>query len=170
MYDDAVSHYLKAVDLIQSKKSDYLHYKKNLTEKEAVLYSHVASCYKQTQSTKREIDFCSKVIERGPYITDSTLLAKAFLGRGYAYESIEKFAEAKEDMTRVRELQPSNQEATRALTRLNKAIKEANKVDLSDVDSRLGKIKDAGNQCYTQKRYKEAIEKFSEGISLYLAD
>jgi hypothetical protein len=91
------------------------------------------------------------VIERGPYITDSSLLTKAFLGRGYAYESIEKFAEAKEDMTRVRELQPSNQEATRALTRLNKAIKDANKVDLSDVDIKLGKIKDAGNQKYTAK-------------------
>jgi len=48
MYEEAVSHYLKAVDLIQSKKSEYIHYKKNLTEKEALIYSQVASCYKQT--------------------------------------------------------------------------------------------------------------------------
>ena len=73
-------------------------------------------------------------------------------------------------MTRVRELQPTNQEATRALTRLNKAIKDAGRVDLSDVDVKLGKIKDAGNLKYTEKNYKEAVTKFSEGIDLYLAD
>lgn len=97
-------------------------------------------------------------------------MAKAYLLRGYAYESIEKLNEAKEDMTRVRELQPTNQEATRALTRLSKAIKDVGRVDLSDVDAKLAKIKDLGNQRYTEKKYKEAIQKFSEGIDLYLAD
>jgi len=131
---------------------------------------NVASCYKQTQATKKEIEYASKVIERAPYVQDSAVLAKAYLLRGYAYESIDKFKEAKEDMTRVRELQQSNQEATKVLTRLNKAIADLNKVDLGDVDAKLGKIKDAGNQIYTTKKYKEAIEKFSEGINLYLAD
>lgn len=73
-------------------------------------------------------------------------------------------------MTRVRELQPTNAEATRALTRLNKAIKDVGRVDLSDVDAKLAKIKDAGNQRYTEKNFKEAIAKFSEGIDMYLAD
>ncbi len=41
---------------------------------------------------------------------------------------------------------------------------------MGDVDSKLGKIKDAGNQKYTEKKYQEAIEKFSEGINLYLGD
>jgi hypothetical protein len=77
-------------------------------------------------------------------------LAQAYLGRGYGYEIIERFAEAKEDMTRVKELQPSNQEASKALTRINKALKDADKVDLSDVDVKLGKIKDQGNAFYTQ--------------------
>jgi len=52
---------------------------------------------------------------------------------------------AKDDMTRVRELQPNNAEATRALARLNKGIKDAGRADLSDVDAKLAKIKDAGN-------------------------
>ena len=47
------------------------------------------------QSTKKEIEYCSKVIERAPYISDSSILAKAYLGRGYGYEIIEKFNEAK---------------------------------------------------------------------------
>jgi tetratricopeptide (TPR) repeat protein len=92
------------------------------------------------------------------------------LGRGYGYEELEKFTEAKEDMRRVRELQPANQEATKALARINKAIKEADKVDLSEVDAKMGRIKDAGNAKYTQKQYSEAIEKFTEGISLYLGN
>jgi tetratricopeptide (TPR) repeat protein len=170
MYEEAVAHYLRAVDQIGSKKSEYTHFKKNLTEKEALIYSSIASCYKQTQQTKKEIEYCSKVIERAPYVSDSNVLAKSYLLRGYAYESIEKLNEAKEDMTRVRELQPTNQEASRALARLNKAIKDVGRVDLSDVDAKLAKIKEAGNQRYTEKNFKEAIKKFSEGIDLYLAD
>lgn len=83
---------------------------------------------------------------------------------------MEKFNEAKEDMTRVKELQPSNQEASKALTRINKAIKDSSKVDLSDIDLKLGKIKDAGNAKYTEKKYQEAITKFTEGIDIYLKD
>ena len=170
MYEEAVAHYTKAIDLIGAKKNEYTHFKKSLIEKEALIFFSIASCYKQTQQTKKEIEFCSKVVERSPYVSDSTVLAKAYLLRGYAYESIEKLKEAKEDMTRVRELQPANQEATRALTRLNKAIKDVGRVDLSDVDAKLAKIKELGNQRYTEKKYKEAIQKFSEGIDLYLAD
>lgn len=56
------------------------------------------------------------------------------------------------------------------MLRLNKAIKDASKVDLSDVDFKLGKIKDAGNVKYTEKKFQEAILKFSEGIDIYLKD
>jgi hypothetical protein len=53
---------------------------------------------------------------------------------------------------------------------VNKAISDSNKVDLNDVDVKLGKIKDAGNGKYVEKKYEEAILKFSEGIDLYLKD
>jgi hypothetical protein len=58
---------------------------------------------------------------------------------------MEKYAEAKADMISVKELQPSNQEASKALTRLNKALQDIQKVDLSDVEQKIAKIKDAGN-------------------------
>ena len=45
-------------------------------------------------------------------------------------------------MLRVKELQPSNSQASQALTRLTKAIQDMNKVDLSDVDVKLLKFKD----------------------------
>jgi tetratricopeptide (TPR) repeat protein len=145
MYDEAVAIYQRAADLISSKKSEYSTHKKNLTEREALIYMSIATCHKQTQATKKEIENCSKVIERAPYVQDSSVLTKAYLLRGYAYESIDKFQEAKDDMQRVRELQPSNQEATKVLTRLNKAITDSKKVDLSDVDVKFAKIKDIGN-------------------------
>jgi hypothetical protein len=56
------------------------------------------------------------------------------------------------------------------LTRLNKALKDLLKVDLSDVDVKLGKIKDEGNKRYSEKKFNEAITKFTEGIYLYLKD
>ena len=68
MYEEAVAHFLKATELITSKKDEFKKSKKVLIEKEALIYSSIAACYKQTQSTKREIEFCSKVIERAPYI------------------------------------------------------------------------------------------------------
>ena len=46
MYEEAVGHYIKAAELIGSKKIEYTHFKKNLTEKEAVIFSNIASCYK----------------------------------------------------------------------------------------------------------------------------
>ena len=142
MYDEAVAIFMKAADLIAKEKPNFSGLKKNLTEKEASIFLNISLCYKQTQSSKKEIEFCSKVIERAPYVNDTSILARAFQGRGYAYEVLEKFTEAKEDMTRVKEIQPSNQEASKALTRLNKAIRDSLKVDLSDVDMKLGKIKD----------------------------
>ena len=61
---------------------------------------------------------------------------------------MEQYVSAKEDMIRVKELQPSNSQASQALTRLTKAIQDMNKVDLSDVDVKLLKLKDQGNQYY----------------------
>jgi len=81
------------------------------------------------------------------------MLAKAYLRRGYAYEALEKLHEAKQDMLSVKELQPHNHEATKGVDRLNKALKEAAKVDLSDVELKIAKIKEAGNAKFQAKAY-----------------
>ena len=48
MYEEAVGHYLKAVDQITKKKNEFVHFKKSLIEKEALIYSSISTCYKQT--------------------------------------------------------------------------------------------------------------------------
>ena len=54
--------------------------------------------------------------------------------------------------------------------RLNKALAHDNKVDMIEVEHKLGKIKDSGNKLYGEKNYKEAINKFTEGIDMFLKD
>jgi hypothetical protein len=68
----------------------------------------MSKCYKQGQHSKKEIEYCTKVIERASYLTNTDMLAKAYLRRGFAYEHMEKLKEAREDLTRVRELEPGN--------------------------------------------------------------
>lgn len=58
------------------------------------------------------------------------------------------------------------------MNRLNKALAHhsSNKVDVIELEHKLGKIKDLGNKLYGEKKYKEAIAKFNEGIDLFLKD
>ena len=51
------------------------------------------------------------------------MLIKAFLRRGKAYEAVEKFLEAKEDMLSVKSMNANNKQASEILNRCNKAIK-----------------------------------------------
>ena len=54
--------------------------------------------------------------------------------------------------------------------RLNKALAHNDKVDMIEVEHKLGKIKDLGNKLYGEKKFKEAIAKFTEGIDIFLKD
>jgi hypothetical protein len=48
------------------------------------------------------------VIDRALYLEDINVLIKAYLRRGLAYELMEKYKLASNDLHRVRELQPAN--------------------------------------------------------------
>ena len=170
MYDDAVAVYQKAVDLSTKNTPKLKHKKKDLIAKEASLYSNMAACYKQSQHNKKEIEYCTKVIERTPYISDMNMLSKAYFRRGLSYESLEKLKLAKEDMQRVRELQPTNIEAQKALNRIQKGLQDGNQVDLHKLEGKLTSLKDQGNKHYGAKKFDQAIKVFTEGIDLYLQD
>lgn len=59
--------------------------------------------------------YSSKVIDRALYIDDINVLIKAYLRRGVAYEHLEKYKLAANDLHRVREVQPMNRQAQQAL-------------------------------------------------------
>ena len=68
----------------------------------------MAACCRKELNSKAEIEYSTKVINLAEYVSDRTVLLKAFLRRGLAYEQLEKYLEAKEDMLSVKELQFDN--------------------------------------------------------------
>ena len=56
------------------------------------------------------------------FLTDQNILLKAYLRRGLAYEQMEKYLQAKEDMLTVKQMQADNKQASQCLNRCNKAI------------------------------------------------
>ena len=87
---------------------DFGVFKKEIAQLEAAIYGNIAFCYGKDQQDRQQIDYCTKVIDRSLYIEDVNVLTKAYLRRGLAYESTEKFKLAVNDLVRVRELQPTN--------------------------------------------------------------
>ena len=83
-------------------------FKREIAQNEAAIFNNIAHCYGKDQHDKASIDFSTKVIDRALYIEDINVLIKAFLRRAAAYEHIERFKLAINDLVRVRELQPSN--------------------------------------------------------------
>lgn len=75
---------------------------------EATVFNNMAACCRKELNSKAEIEYSTKVIDRSEFISDKTVLLKAFLRRGLAYEQLEKYLQAKEDMLTVKELQFDN--------------------------------------------------------------
>ena len=82
---------------------------------EATVFNNLAACYKKELNSKKEVEYTSKVIERGPHISDASVLLKAYLRRGLAYEELEKFLQAREDMLSVKQIQADNKQASQCL-------------------------------------------------------
>jgi hypothetical protein len=60
---------------------------------------------------RKEIEFTTKVLDRALYLDNANILVKAYLRRGLAYESQEKYKLAANDLMRVREMEPYNKQA-----------------------------------------------------------
>ena len=101
----------------------------------------MAASFSKNEQKKEEIQACSKLLAMESAILDQNLVIKALFRRGTAYEKIEKYKEAKEDMMRVKTLQPSNIEASKCLTSISKALASLNNEERTD---KIYKNKDDG--------------------------
>lgn len=101
-YGEAVKGYKEAADVLESAGEDFPLYKQEIAQYEASVFNNIAVCCKKELNSKSEVEWTSKVIERAEYISDSNVVLKAFLRRGLAYEQLEKFLQAKEDMLSVK--------------------------------------------------------------------
>mmetsp|Transcript_7226 Transcript_7226/g.12200 ORF Transcript_7226/g.12200 Transcript_7226/m.12200 type:complete len:115 (+) Transcript_7226:239-583(+) len=91
---------------------------------QASIFNNIAVCCKKELNVKSEIEYTTKVIEREEFITDQSVVLKAYLRRGLAYEQSEKYLKARDDMLTVKEIQFDSKIASQCLTRCNKALKE----------------------------------------------
>ena len=66
-------------------------YEQELNEAEAYIFNNLAACCKKELNSKSEVEYTTKVIDRSRFISDRSILLKAYLRRGLAYEAMEKY-------------------------------------------------------------------------------
>jgi hypothetical protein len=84
--------------LLQDALDDFPLWKKEIGQFEANIYNNIAFCYGKDQQDKHQVEYCSKTIDRALYIDDINVLVKAYLRRGLAYEQLEKYKLAANDL------------------------------------------------------------------------
>ena len=155
-YIQANKIYKQAATQLEDLLEDFPLFTKEISQVEATIYNNIAFCYGKDQQHRQEIEFTTKVIDRALYLDDTNVLLKAYLRRGLAYEKCEKFKLACNDLQRVKELQPFNQQAQNAMTRCLKFIKQDEGIDyipkVDDIElPKMDGIKTAEQQLADEK-------------------
>ena len=111
-YGEAVKSYKAAADVLESAEEDFPLFKTEISQMEATIFNNIAACSKKELNSKMEIEYTTKVINLAAHISEVSVLLKAFLRRGLAYEEMEKYLLAKEDMLSVKQLHADNKQAS----------------------------------------------------------
>lgn len=90
-YGEAVKIYKQADDMLMNCVEDFPLFREELAQVQATIYNNMAACSKKDLDTKSEILYTTKVIDLQENLTDVSILLKAYLRRGIAYENNEKF-------------------------------------------------------------------------------
>jgi len=172
-YEEAVKRYLQSLEFLeQLQKSNNKIPNDEFLKRDAIVNSNIAVAYKQLQDSSNVIKYATKTIDAGDKIEQAVLL-KALILRAYAYESVDKLLLAKDDWTKVKEIQWDNSDASHALERINDAFKrdKAAKIGemLKSIQKDLEEFKKSGNEEYKAGNHLKAIEKFTNGIELFLS-
>lgn len=131
-YDEAMDKYkscLKTLETLQKSNKIGVPSEEFL-KREATTNNNIAVCYKQKQEASGVIIYATKVINSP--ITDREIKLKAYILRAYAHEDVDKIKLAREDWIKVKEMQPGNIDASKALTRIEVAITKDNAQRVSD--------------------------------------
>lgn len=165
-YSEAIKKYLQAiVELTNTKGLP----EDVLKKYEAIANSNIAVCYKQMQDSNNVLVHTSKIIDSK--VPDNAILVKTLVLRAFAYESIDKLKEARDDWAAVKQLQWNNTDASLGLERINEAFKKDKGQRIGEVlrsiKPKLEECKKDGNAQYKAGKYTEAVESFSKGIDLF---
>ena len=152
-YINAIKLYKQTAELLDAALEDFPLFKKEISQLEGNVYNNIAFCYGKDQQDKQQVEYSTKVIDRALYLEDINVLIKAYLRRGLAYEHMEKYKLASNDLYRVRELQPANKQAQQALQRCLKYIEEDEGIKYipEQDDTPLPEIKDESKPAQAEK-------------------
>lgn len=128
-YAESINLYKQSASLLDDAIESFPVFKKEIAQMEAAVFGNIAFCYGKDKQDKHQIEYCTKVIDRSLYLDDVSILTKAYLRRGLAYEHCERFKLAANDLTRVRQMDPMNKQARDSLTRCLKCIKQDEGID-----------------------------------------
>jgi len=103
-YEEAAECYTRALALTQDKNE------------RSVLYSNRAACHSQHQNWPKMLEDANMAVQENPKNV------KALMRRGLAYEGLEKYQKAIDDMKAVLELDPTARSASAAIARLSRFI------------------------------------------------
>ncbi|ONK61642.1 uncharacterized protein A4U43_C08F32080 [Asparagus officinalis] len=105
-------------------------------EVQAICHANRGACFLKLGKYEDSIKECTKALELNPTYT------KALLRRAEAHEKLDHLEEAIADMKKVTELDPSNDQARRAIRRLEPLAEEKREKMKEEM---IGKLKEMGN-------------------------
>ncbi|XVE63464.1 hypothetical protein DITRI_Ditri07aG0022700 [Diplodiscus trichospermus] len=127
-YEDALLQYEVALQVTAEMPTS--------VEIRSICHSNRAVCFLKMGKYEETIKECTKALELNPsYI-------KALVRRGEAHEKLEHFEEAIADMKKILELDPSNDQARKAIRRLEPLAAEKREKMKEEM---IGKLKELGN-------------------------
>ncbi|KAF3452894.1 hypothetical protein FNV43_RR03327 [Rhamnella rubrinervis] len=127
-YEEALSKYEFALYLAPEMPSS--------VDLRSTCYSNRAICFLKLGKYEDTIKECTKALELNPSYM------KALVRRAEAHEKLEHFDEAISDMKKITELDPSNDQARRAIRRLQPLAEEKREKMKEEM---IGKLKEMGN-------------------------
>jgi len=108
-FEEALAQYSKALELT------------TMPSEKSVLHSNRAACFAQHQNWSEGLKECNKALEYDPKNV------KALLRRGLAYEGLERWQLATDDMKQVLTIEPGAKLASEALVRLDRNLRAEQK-------------------------------------------
>ena len=128
MFEVAIEIYQEALLFIETKEHQFKYRLSDLIAKKCALWNNIAAWYKQYQNADKEIEYATLVINHADHLkSDPTILFKAYFRRGCAYEKIEKYSKAKDDLEYCRQKQPFNMDVTTHLNHVKDALSHEEK-------------------------------------------
>jgi tetratricopeptide (TPR) repeat protein len=165
-YEKAIEKYEEAMEQLMNISCTDM---RKVNKDKASLLNNIATCHMQMSQPEKVIQLATAVLSYSE--ADNATQVKAYLKRGLAYETLEKYRQAKEDMLKVKGLNPGNLQASQALHRLSSVLKQdlekeaiESKVELERLVQELTACKNQGNTKFKQGDMDLAILEYTAGI------